>query len=307
MPQHTISSAHFQEFPIPHPPFRRAPKGSAFLRSLRIAISCIALILPLLLTTPARAAHVHAELLSDTSAIQPGKPFWLAVQLTIDEGWHIYWKNPGDSGIPTRVNFKLPEGFTAGPLQFPTPHRFSQPGNLTIFGYEGSVLLLTQITPPATLPPDFQGQFAANISWLVCQEECIPGKATVNLTLSSATSAQPNNRELFDGWISQLPVDSAHSSDISAVNSTFSGKTCTLTVTWTHAAPDSIDFLPDPSDDYTIGPADVKSSQNTTVITFTADLLAGKHPGPTTMQAVLGFQSDQQNRRGINIPVALPG
>jgi DsbC/DsbD-like thiol-disulfide interchange protein len=246
-------------------------------------------------------------LLANVSVIQPGKPFYLGVQLTIDEAWHVYWKNPGDSGIPTRVHFKLPDGFTAGPLQYPTPHRFTQPGNITIFGYEGTVLLLAQITPPSTLPPDFQGQFSANVSWLVCQEECIPGKATVNLSLSSASSPQPDNRELFDTWLSQLPVDSANIPDISSVNSSFSGKTCTLTITWAHTPPDSIDFLPDPSDDYTIGPADLKSSQNSTVITFTADLLAGRHPGPTTMQVVLGFQGDQQNRRGINIPVALPG
>ena len=258
-------------------------------------------------TPLARASHVQAELLSNVSAIQPGKPFYLGVRLTMDEGWHVYWKNPGDSGIPTRVTFKLPDGFTAGPLQYPTPHRFVQPGNITIFGYEGSVLLLSQVTPPATLPPDFQGQFSANVSWLVCQEECIPGKAAISLTLSSASSSQPDNRELFDTWIGQLPVDSARSPDIASVNSSFSGKTCTLTITWTHGAPDSIDFLPDPSDDYTIGPADLKSSQNTTTITFTADLLAGRHPGPTTMHAVLGFQGDQQNRRGINIPVALPG
>src|SRR5271170_1748892 len=90
------------------------------------------------------AGHVKTELFADVSAIQPGKPFWLGVRLSIDPGWHIYWKNAGDAGLPTRVKFTLPDGFSAGPLQFPTPHRFDQPGNIVAFGYEDSVLLLTQ-------------------------------------------------------------------------------------------------------------------------------------------------------------------
>src|SRR5580658_4906281 len=116
----------------------------------------------------ASAGHVQAEILADVSAIQLGKPFWLGVRLTIDSGWHVYWKNPGDAGLPTRVKLTLPPGFTAGPLQYPTPWRLDQPGGITVFGYEDSVLLLTQITPPATLPADFQGQFTAAVSWLVC-------------------------------------------------------------------------------------------------------------------------------------------
>src|ERR1700722_15895266 len=89
-----------------------------------------------LLVSRASAEHVRAELLANTSGVQAGKPFWLGVRLTIDPGWHVYWKNPGDAGLPTRVTFTLPNGFSAGPLRFPTPHRFDQPGNIVAFGYE---------------------------------------------------------------------------------------------------------------------------------------------------------------------------
>src|SRR5271168_3908009 len=88
------------------------------------------------------AGHVQAELLANVSEIQPGKPFWLGVHFVIDPSWHIYWKNPGDAGLPTRVKLTLPDGFTAGPLQFPTPSRFEQPGGIVIYGYENSVTLL---------------------------------------------------------------------------------------------------------------------------------------------------------------------
>src|ERR1700722_3147986 len=100
------------------------------------AILSIALLVCGLAAQASAAPHVQAELLANTSAIQPGKPFWLGVRLTIDPGWHVYWKNPGDAGLATRVKFTLPNGFSAGPLQFPTPHRFDQPGNIVAFGYE---------------------------------------------------------------------------------------------------------------------------------------------------------------------------
>jgi DsbC/DsbD-like thiol-disulfide interchange protein len=259
-----------------------------------------------LIASEARAGHAYAELLANVSAIQAGKPFWLGVRLKMDDGWHVYWKNPGDAGLPTRVKFKLPDGFTAGPLQFPTPRPFAQPGNITIYGYEDSVMLLAQVTPPATLPADFQGQFSADVSWLVCAEQCIPGKATLNLTLGVSASAQPDNRELFDEWVGQLPVEASQTPEVASVNSTISGKTCTVTVDWAHAAAETVDFLPDSTDDFTIGAADVKSSQNSTVIAFTAQPLAGKNPGPTTLQVVLGYQNSAGKRRGIIIPVALP-
>jgi DsbC/DsbD-like thiol-disulfide interchange protein len=260
-----------------------------------------------LIATQSRAGHVQADLLSDVSAVQSGKPFWLGIRLTIDDGWHVYWKNAGDAGLPTRVKLKLPDGFTAGPIQFPAPHRFVQPGNIVIFGYEGTVMLLAQVTPPATLPADFQGQFAADVSWLVCSQEiCLPGKAALNATLSSASSPQPDNRELFQDWVGQLPVDAAQNPEISSVNSSTSGKTCTITVTWSHAAPASAEFVPDAADDFTLSPPDVKSSQDTTVIAFTATPLAGTNPGPTTLQAVLSYQNNQGKQRGINISVALP-
>jgi DsbC/DsbD-like thiol-disulfide interchange protein len=263
-----------------------------------------------LIATQLRAGHVQADLLSDVSAVQPGKPFWLGVRLTIDDGWHVYWKNAGDAGLPTRIKLKLPDGFTAGPIQFPAPHRFVQPGNIVIFGYEGTVMLLAKITPPATLPADFQGQFVADVSWLVCSQEiCLPGKASLNQTLSLASSPQPNNQELFQDWVGQLPVDPAQNPEIAGVNLTtwrWNGKTCTISISWSHAAPASAEFIPDAEDDFTISPVDVKSSQNTTVITFTATPLAGTNPGPTTLQAVLSFKNDQGKQRGINISVALP-
>jgi DsbC/DsbD-like thiol-disulfide interchange protein len=254
----------------------------------------------------ARADHAHADLLADTSAIQPAKSFWLGVRLTLDPGWHVYWKNPGDSGLPTRVKFTLPDGFTAGPLLYPTPRRFVLPGDITIFGYENSVILLSQITPPANLPPDFQGHFQAAVSWLVCADECIPGKDTVDLTLGAANSPEPANRELFDDCLSQLPVEAARDPDIANVATSAAASGLDISVTWKNSAPDQIDFLPDALDDFNIAQTEVKSSQNTTSIEFTATPLAGKTPGPTNLNAVIGYLNKDGKRRGAIISIALP-
>jgi DsbC/DsbD-like thiol-disulfide interchange protein len=250
-----------------------------------------------------RADHVQAELLSDVSAIQPGKPFWLGVHLTIDSGWHIYWKNPGDAGLPVRVKLTLPDGFTAGPLEFPTPSRFAQAGNIVAFGYEDSVLLLTKVTPPANLPSDFHGDFQAAVSWLVCSDICLPGKATVMLTLGSSSNASPANSKLFDDWIAQLPVDWKGNPEVASMDMLSPGS---IIVTWSHPAPESADFFPESVEDYNITDIKLKSSQNITGISFIAQPLAGKTPAPTTMQSILGYLNKDGKRRGLIIPVALP-
>lgn len=253
----------------------------------------------------ASAAHVQAELLANVSAIQPGKPFLLGVRLSIDPGWHVYWKNPGDAGLPTRVKFTLPDGFTAGPLQFPTPRRFAQPGNIVAFGYENSVMLLTKITPPQNLPPDFHGQFQADVNWLVCSTVCIPGKATVSLNLATSAASSPANKEIFDDWTAQLPVKSLPDVQVTTTFEIAKRQGFVLII-WPRAAPDSAEFIPGALDDYNITDAPVISTQNQTEIRFTAQPLAGKTPGSTTLESVLGYLDNDGNRRGLIISVALP-
>ena len=120
--------------------------------------------------------HVTARLISETTYLTPGKPFLVALHLHMDAGWHTYWINPGDAGLATAIKWTLPPGFTAGPIQWPTPEVHAM-GPLTTYGYAGDVYLLTTITPPAdvTRAPG-QFEIKAHATWLVCQEECIPGK-----------------------------------------------------------------------------------------------------------------------------------
>ncbi len=147
---------------------------------------------------------VQAKLLADTSAIVPGKPFTAGLLLHMVPNWHTYWKFPGDAGIPTEISWKLPEGWKAGEIQWPIPLKILEPGDLQIYGYHDEVLLMQEITPPASLK-DSSVQLAAEASWLVCEKICIPGSAAVKLDLPVAGQSSSANEEIFSRYRRSLP------------------------------------------------------------------------------------------------------
>jgi len=273
---------------------------------LRIGI-CLAVLGLWTQLAAAEDSHVRARLLADVSAITPGRPFMLGVMLSVDPGWHVYWKNPGDAGLPTRVQFTLPDGFTVGPLLFPTPLRIEQPGNIVVLGYEDSVLLLAQVTPPAKLPDGFTAQFSAEVSWLVCADVCIPGKATANLELGAGPSAAPANADLFDAATAQLPVEAAGSRDIAAIHiSHAEAGRVVIQISWKSGVPGDVQFIPATFDDYNITATQVQSEGDQTRITVNFQALAGKKPQPVKAQCVVGYKDNEGHRRGVNVMLALP-
>lgn len=142
--------------------------------------------------------HVQTELVSEVLSIQPGQSFWVALNLKMDEHWHTYWLNPGDSGLPTSIEWSLPEGFTAGEIQWPYPEKILTPP-LVSYGYHGEVLLLTKINSPENLTPGKDVTLSARVDWLECKEVCIPGDAEVSLTLPvSKDPPQPDEQWLED-------------------------------------------------------------------------------------------------------------
>ena len=92
---------------------------------------------------------VRARLITDADAANAVRPFRVGLQLTVAPGWHVYWENPGDTALPIEVAWTLPSGFTASPLRWPAPTRYSEGGEITVYGYERETVLLTTITPPA--------------------------------------------------------------------------------------------------------------------------------------------------------------
>ncbi len=132
--------------------------------------------------------HSDARLVSELAAIRPGESFTVAVHLTMDAGWHSYWRNPGDAGGETVIEWTLPDGFTAGAIQWPHPHRIEAPP-LVSYGYDGEVLLLVDVVPPPQLRPGRTVTLEAHADWVVCEEICLPATADVNLALPVAEGA----------------------------------------------------------------------------------------------------------------------
>ena len=128
------------------------------------------------------APHIRAELFSDAESAAPGDTLTLALRLLPDDGWHTYWMNPGDSGLETRIDWTLPEGAEAGPIQWPTPSRLPVE-HLVNYGFEGETLLLTDVMLPIDLAEGDEITLRAHARWLVCEVECIPGEAVLSLTL----------------------------------------------------------------------------------------------------------------------------
>jgi thiol:disulfide interchange protein len=174
----------------------------------------LAFLLALLVAGPAfaqssvvKTENVRAELVSEVSEVKAGEPFWAGLRLTMRPKWHTYWKNPGDSGLPTEINWKLDKA-KADPITWPAPSFFDI-GGVINYGYHDDVLLLTKITPAA----DATGQLALNAdaNWLVCEDVCIPeeGKFTLSLPVGSASKpADADTRALFDKARRTVPTES---------------------------------------------------------------------------------------------------
>lgn len=164
------------------------PKIVAFSSSLLLAAIALPGAAPLAAETA--ADHLSIELVSEAKTLVPGTTAWLGLRIRHEQNWHTYWINPGDSGLPTRVAWTLPPGFSAGEIAWPAPKRFAV-DTLANFGYDGDLLLPVSLAVPADATPGTTAHIAAQAKWLVCHEECVPGKAALALDLPIAVPAEP--------------------------------------------------------------------------------------------------------------------
>ncbi len=137
---------------------------------------------------PAARAQVQATLVAAEQSVQPGRSVTVALRLAHDAHWHSYWINPG-TGYPTSIAWKLPPGWKASEIQWPTPQVVRDTtGVITGNGYEGVIYLPVTLTPPDNLPPGATVTLAADAKWLMCEQVCVPGKASISLTLPVSTA-----------------------------------------------------------------------------------------------------------------------
>ena len=159
---------------------------------------------------PKASDLVRAELLAEPAAVRPGESFDVGIRLTTKPGWHTYWRNPGDSGLATEVSWTLPAGLTAGAIRWPTPERIPV-SHLVNYGYEHEVVLLVRMDAAATLAANTALPIRADVSYLVCERECIPGEASLSLVIPVAASGEtrdpdPADRIAFEAARARLPI-----------------------------------------------------------------------------------------------------
>ncbi len=248
---------------------------------------------------------VKAELLADTSAIVPGKPFTVGLLLRMEPGWHTYWQFPGDAGIPTEIKWKLPAGWKVGEIQWPIPLKLSEPGDIQIYGYHDEVLLMQQVTPPLSVR-EANMKLAADANWLVCEKICIPGGKSLQLELPISASSSPANTDLFERFRRLLPQDWP-GSDVATAKWTRNGSDLRLSVdSATLTNYPAIDFYPLPDATVVVGHPGVES-RNSSEITFRIPLeSADKSVTSLKSLVVFGQRANGNDRAAWSVPTVAP-
>jgi thiol:disulfide interchange protein DsbD len=126
--------------------------------------------------------HGTVDLVAENQWIAPGRQNYLGLEFHLQKGWHIYWVNPGDSGQPPQIEWRLPAGLTSGEIEWPAPRRLGT-SPIVDYGYYDAVMLLVPLRSSSSLTTSPMAQLDGDLKVLVCREICVPGKVQISLTL----------------------------------------------------------------------------------------------------------------------------
>jgi len=198
------------------------------------------------------AATTRASLILASDTARPGDTVMAGIRLRMQPRWHTYWRNPGGSGIATKVAWDLPKGVTAGEVQWPIPEKLPA-DELTTYIYTDEVVLIV----PLKLASDVAAgplELAAKVSWLECEVQCIPGSANVHASLSVGAETKPSaDAANFDTWQKKMPLPGAGLAAKAWWEKSAHGDTRPLILEWPAAQPvQNADFYPDSSDKFDV-------------------------------------------------------
>jgi thiol:disulfide interchange protein DsbD len=263
-------------------------------RSILLTAMCI---LMALLVSPAAAqeeTRVKARLVAGTSAVEAGSTFWLGVQFEIEDGWHIYWRNPGGAGLATDVRFELPDGLDAGHLQWPLPIAFVQSEGIPGYGYEGSVVLAAAITAPPDVDISALGKVRAEASWLACKGVCVLGSAELE-TLLEELGEDP----VFGTWAGRLPVAS-ETGDLPFSLSVTGGPSEGAVTHWLRwsGQPGTVEWFPNPSEALEVGDVRIQTRGGLTRIDAEIQSRKGASGSTAELPSLCVVTGEDGERRG---------
>jgi len=254
-------------------------------------------------------APVRAKLVSDIVTVKPGESFNLGVLMEIDPGWHVYWKYQGETGLPTWVEFKVPDGFEAGKLKWPIPLAFKKSDGGIDFGYENSLFLWTNIDVPQDAEINSNVEIDAIVSWISCKEICIPGKANLEFDTKISDLRKPANTALFSKWQNSLPYTLSDSEipfsiEVSTVKSDEDNLRISVTL-GSKSHVEGIGYYPNPGDSLIVQNLKYMTSQDNkkTEITFDVKALNGVKLSDTGLDGLIVFTDNSGKRSGVELKI----
>jgi DsbC/DsbD-like thiol-disulfide interchange protein len=214
----------------------------------------------------------------------PG-PATLGFYVEPEPGWHLYWANPGDAGLAPNARWTLPAGFTAGPLRHPVPRKTVESGVVSL-EHEGQVLLLSEISPPASGWPAGPWKVSAVLEWMACRESCITGESPVEVPFPPDAAAIAEGRSLREKFASRFPRPLAGSGVIvGAAGAEWTGSAWSVEIALSGPrAGEASDFYAYPVDDFVIDNAGVVCRDGKIVV----PLVPSKGPGSPRPSVVSG-------------------
>jgi len=255
--------------------------------------------------------HTRVRLLADARTIVPGEPFTVGILMTMQKGWHTYWKNPGEAGLPTSVLWTAPPGFTPGDILWPLPHKLIETGDVLTYGYADENMLLVPFRVPPTVAPGTSVTISAKLDWLECEHTCVPGEATVRLTLPVGVKGGGGaHEELFAKYRGLIPSPYSPGGEItlttgfakSAIEIRLAPAGAAGLVIGGEGAPD---FFPEPLNDVVIGRIQVSVAAG--VVSMRVPLSVYQPvAGPLTLRGVLLYAIAGSVPRAESVEVRLP-
>lgn len=257
-------------------------------------------------------AHTEIALIADVQEIRPGLPFTVGIVLRMEPGWHTYWRNAGESGLPTEVRWGLPAGFSAGELQWPIPEKKVEEGDILTFGYSDETMLMAVVTPPSTLVPGATCTLRVEANWLECERTCIPGEGSAQLVLPVRDAEpRPDNAEVFAAYRKALPRPLLATDPVTVV-ATIEEAGVILNVAPSGGGEFSInstllpDFFPYASEVFTTGRVSAVLEQGQAVITVPV-MHDPKKPAPDTLRGIIVIKDEQSVPQAFEVAFPLSG
>lgn len=260
----------------------------------------------LLAAEGAAGQKVDASLLLSHSVAKPGDIITAALKLNHASGWHTYWRNPGDSGYATSIKWELPEGISAGELQWPPPEKMVLL-SFNSYVYEGEVLLLTPLTVGTNVPPGpvaIKGQ----ASWLQCSDKtCEPADVPVEavLLIGSEASLSPENQSI-DQWRERLPRKNAELQVTARWSTPDVEEQRPLLVEWMpKETPEKPDFFPYEAEDYKVLPATEVLQESPSIVTL-KKMVSSEEGWPGTIRGIILDRAEGEHPTAYEVELKVP-